>query len=305
MKAAEIVKKLGGRMRGNFTGTACCPAHNDRSPSLSVTDGPDGKVLAKCFAGCTQEAVIDALIRLGAWPARAMETSDLTEAERERHREQQREKEAERERERARRDAFIERTWERTWRDRLPADSLPIKTWLRVRGISSERLDFERLPLGWAPRCPLGKETAPAMVALMTDAITNKATGVHRTFLQEDGTAKAFGKDSRKMLGRAGIIRLSPDDEVEMGLGICEGIESGLSILAAGWAPIWAAGSLDALRLFPVLSGIECLTIFADPKPHEVAGARACADRWIEADREAVVRIPKNGDWNDALQEAT
>ena len=32
---------------------ACCPAHDDRDPSLSVREGDDGKVLVKCFAGCT------------------------------------------------------------------------------------------------------------------------------------------------------------------------------------------------------------------------------------------------------------
>lgn len=31
---------------------ACCPAHEDRSPSLSINAGDDGRVLLKCFAGC-------------------------------------------------------------------------------------------------------------------------------------------------------------------------------------------------------------------------------------------------------------
>lgn len=31
---------------------ACCPAHDDRGPSLSVTETDDGKVLVHCFAGC-------------------------------------------------------------------------------------------------------------------------------------------------------------------------------------------------------------------------------------------------------------
>jgi hypothetical protein len=106
------------------------------------------------------------------------------------------------------------------------------------------------------------------------------------------------------MLGKAGVIRLSPDEEVSLGLGICEGIETALAVMAAGWRPIWACGSLGALRDFPVLSGIEVLTIFADPKPIEVAGARTCATRWDEAGREAIVWIPRGGDWNDALREA-
>jgi hypothetical protein len=74
-----------------------------------------------------------------------------------------------------------------------------------------------------------------------------------------------------------------------------------LSVMAAGWRPIWACGSLSALTAFPVLSSIECLTIFADPKPHEIAGARTCAARWAEAGREVYIRVPSRGDWNDIL----
>jgi hypothetical protein len=173
--------------------------------------------------------------------------------------------------------------------------------WLGARRIDSRELDLDRLPLRWSPRCPLEKGTAPAMVALMTDAVTGEPVGVHRTFLLADGTAKAFGKDSRKMLGRAGVIRLSPDDEVTLGLGVCEGIETGLKLMAAGWQPIWACGSLNAVTGFPVLGGIECLTIFSDPKPSEIRGARTCGVRWAEAGREVFIRVPGQGDWNDTL----
>jgi hypothetical protein len=139
------------------------------------------------------------------------------------------------------------------------------------------------------------------MVALMTDPVSGQACGVHRTFLLPDGTGKAALEKPRQMLGTAGAIRL--DDEVALGLGIAEGIETTLAVVAAGWRPLWACGSLGLLTHFPVLAGIEALTVFADPKPHEVAGARACADRWVAAGREAVVRIPRDGDWNVALCE--
>jgi hypothetical protein len=143
------------------------------------------------------------------------------------------------------------------------------------------------------------------MIALMTDAVTGEACGLHRTFLLGDGSRKALGPNSRKMLGKAGIIRLSPDDEVELGLGICEGIETGLSLLAAGWAPIWACGSLIGVRSFPILSGIEAITIFSDPQANEIEAARDCARRWAADGREAAVRIPgPGGDWNDALGRA-
>jgi DNA-binding transcriptional ArsR family regulator len=51
---------------------ACCPAHDDTNPSLSLTEKADGTLLWKCFAGCSQEAVREALERLaGVRPATA------------------------------------------------------------------------------------------------------------------------------------------------------------------------------------------------------------------------------------------
>ena len=38
-----------------------CPAHDDRSPSLSISTGRDGRVLLKCFAGCSTESILAAL----------------------------------------------------------------------------------------------------------------------------------------------------------------------------------------------------------------------------------------------------
>lgn len=39
---------------------ACCPAHDDKDPSLFITKEPD-KILLKCFAGCSFDAIIGAL----------------------------------------------------------------------------------------------------------------------------------------------------------------------------------------------------------------------------------------------------
>lgn len=40
---------------------ACCPAHGDRDPSLSVKQGDDGRVLFSCKAGCSFKEVVSAL----------------------------------------------------------------------------------------------------------------------------------------------------------------------------------------------------------------------------------------------------
>jgi len=40
---------------------ACCPAHSDKRPSLNVRELDDGRILVKCFAGCSVEEVLDAV----------------------------------------------------------------------------------------------------------------------------------------------------------------------------------------------------------------------------------------------------
>jgi len=37
---------------GSGTYIACCPSHEDKNPSLSIRDLPDGRILIHCFAGC-------------------------------------------------------------------------------------------------------------------------------------------------------------------------------------------------------------------------------------------------------------
>ena len=54
------------RWHGDHSFLACCPAHDDRNPSFSVRD-KNGMILVKCWAGCSQEEVIDALRGMGLW----------------------------------------------------------------------------------------------------------------------------------------------------------------------------------------------------------------------------------------------
>lgn len=72
----ELARALGnGRENKVADGwVTTCPAHNDGKASLSLR-APHGKILFKCHAGCTQEAVRDALIAQGLWEKRqAQET---------------------------------------------------------------------------------------------------------------------------------------------------------------------------------------------------------------------------------------
>lgn len=46
---------------GNDQWMACCPAHDDRSPSLSIKDAGNGKILVNCLAGCSALDVLGAV----------------------------------------------------------------------------------------------------------------------------------------------------------------------------------------------------------------------------------------------------
>lgn len=149
------------------------------------------------------------------------------------------------------------------------------------RGLHLNGLDLSHC-LRWDDlrRCIVGK---------MTDPRIGKMTGVHRIFLDREGR-----KLRRAMLGRKGVVRLTPDEEVTFGLAIAEGIEDALCVILSGAGPAWSACDAGGIEKFPVLAGIDCLTIFADRDPRgtgEVA-ARACARRWLEAGKEARLWLP-------------
>ncbi|OAT82234.1 CHC2 zinc finger domain-containing protein [Desulfotomaculum copahuensis] len=61
MQLSEFLSRLEGVKRSGNNYTALCPAHGDRQNSLSVTE-KDGKILLKCFAGCS---VTDIVSKLG------------------------------------------------------------------------------------------------------------------------------------------------------------------------------------------------------------------------------------------------
>ncbi|MBS0498169.1 MAG: DNA primase [Proteobacteria bacterium] len=40
---------------------ACCPAHDDKTPSLAIRQTADGVVLIRCFAGCAAHEIVAAV----------------------------------------------------------------------------------------------------------------------------------------------------------------------------------------------------------------------------------------------------
>jgi len=167
---------------------------------------------------------------------------------------------------------------------------------------------LKRIPnyggLRWHPRCPWGGDDyLPCIIARYTDAISAEPRGIRRRPIRDGEKARTLGP----MAGC--VVRPWPDEEVTQGLYLAEGVEtaafaaSRVSVRGTLLQPIWAAGSANNLETFPVLSGIECLTVLVDndESGRGQEAARRCAERWARAGRKVILRTPKQlgADFND------
>jgi putative DNA primase/helicase len=69
---------------------------------------------------------------------------------------------------------------------------------------------------------------------------------------------------------------------------------------------VWARGSAGAIATFPVLAGIEAITVLGEIGDHGVnhRAAQTCTAHWIDAGRDAFIVVPKvGGDLNDVWRE--
>lgn len=283
---AEICKALKGYFRG-AKGMCQCPAHADSSPSLSVSETRDGRVLVHCFAGCDQRAVIDALRRMGLWPDGKLvddpsypgrlttPPDDMDKDERER-------------RKKAR----------ELWFGAKDASGTPVETYLRSRAI---RL---RVPpsIRFAPRCrhPHGDDL-PALVGAIQDG-EGKITGVQRIYLAADGAGKADVTPTKATLGpmKDGAVRLAKAGEI---LGLAEGIETALSARQLFSIPVWATLGANRLGAVTLPECVKRIYIFADTGEVGLREAYKAADTYLELGIGCIVQPPEPcfSDWNDVL----
>jgi phage/plasmid primase-like uncharacterized protein len=171
--------------------------------------------------------------------------------------------------------------------------------YLRSRGADLAECPQLDHALRFNPSCPWDMGRRPCLVALWTDAKTGEPRAIHRRPITPNGRKI----DVWKALGpTAGcVIRLWPDEEVSQGLVIGEGIETsliaGTRVQHNGTLlrPAWAAGDKGHLAKFPLLSGIEALTILVDNDTNDAGqlAAAECRDRWISGGREVIRLTPR------------
>jgi hypothetical protein len=192
----------------------------------------------------------------------------------------------------------------RLWNEARDPRGTVVATYLASRGlmlpddITSDEIRFH-------PALKFNGRWVGGMVALFRDIRTNEACGIHRTFL--DGAGR---KLDRRMLGRAraAAIKLDADSVVALGLHIGEGIESCLAARLSGFRPAWALGSAGAIATFPILAGVEAITVLGEVNDGGAnqRASQACAARWVAARKEAFTVVPRTGgDLNDVWREVT
>ena len=141
-----------------------------------------------------------------------------------------------------------------------------------------------------------------AAIALFRNFATGEPQAVSRIFLDSGGR-----KINRKFMGPVGGagIMLDAFDAVTAGLHLAEGVETAQAARQLGLKPTWALGSAGAIAAFPVLTGVECLTLLAERDDASARAVEACGTRWTGAGKEVLVTRSFNGkDINDALMGA-
>lgn len=274
---------------------APCPAHGGRSPTLSVSEGRDGRLLLKCFAECSTDDVLAAL---------GLEVRDLFDtvappAVRTPRVAPMRDPEPSDD---ARRKALLAAD---LWGSAHYLTSGPAIEYLLGRGCRIPPSDGD---LRWHPDARVFGFAGPALVGRISRATdAREAIGLHLTWLERDGLG--WKRAERRYLGgkSGGVVRLWPDEAATYSLGVAEGVETALS-LAHVHAPVWACLDAGNLAGMPVLDGVESLTIAAD-RDESGTGQRAaadCAQRWLDAGREVLVLLPDQvgSDLNDEVAHA-
>ena len=278
-QARAIVESLDGTWRRD-KGMCCCPAHNDRTPSLSVRLGRKA-ILFHCFAGCSNEAVIAALERCGVRGRDLFSGSGSVEFQ-------------------PKKNLPFSPNARRLWQSAMAITDSPAERYLAQRGLmsTSDQLRY----LGRTPLGPRGAvQFLPAMLAAVTTDMG--VVALHRTFLDAAGGKLAGFERPKRALGSLGFgaVRVAPP--VQGRLGLAEGIESALSAMQLFGIPCWATLGNERFGLVSIPESVRELFLFID---NDAGGAHA-EERALKAyaapDRVIHSRAPVSPgfDWNDEL----
>ena len=280
-RAREIVDSLGGTWRRN-RGMCRCPAHDDRTPSLSVSLGQRA-ILFHCFAGCSRAEILSALGRRGGRTRERFDGSGgpLPELVRE---------------------ETADRNAVRLWRGAVALKGSAAEAYLAKRGVTqlSPDLRFHR-------RTPLGPRGAVRFLPAMLAAVRTDlgVIAVHRTFLDPAEARLADFERPKRALGslQNGAVRLTAPRDGR--LGLAEGLETALSAMQIFGVPCWATLGNERFGLVAIPESVRELHLFVDnDRGGDLAEERG-SEAYRQEGRRSLAKRPANldTDWNDVLLE--
>ncbi len=280
--ARQLVRALGGDWLGEY-GMARCPAHLDRTPSLSIKN-EKGKVLVHCHAGCSQQKVLAALRKLGLWPCSAITANFQNKGS----------------------DVPIKpnslkspniEIAQAIWNDATAIEGTPAEIYLCSRSIAVPAPASIR----YVPNCfHAAGIRLPAVVAAIQNS-RGILTAIQRVYLRPDGVGRAEFDNNKSSLGRMddGAVRLGSASEV---LGLSEGWETGLSAIQLCSVPVWAALGAGRMHQVRVPDAVREVIIFADNDQPGREAAERTAHVHDRSGRRVQIRLPSIGkDFNDEL----
>jgi putative DNA primase/helicase len=273
MNALDIGIARKGRRNGSGWLVRCpCPNHGkgrgDMSPSLSVADGDEGRLLLRCFAGCEFVDILDELKHRGlidsehAVPLKNRKMLQVATP--------------------LVADVGALAIWQAT----IEAQETVVDEYLNRRGI------YLRPPM---LRCRLDRRS---MVAGM-QAPDGKVIAIQQTWLTGEGEKAAAKRLTTGNLG-AGAVRLGA---VGRSLGLAEGVETALSAMQMTGMTVWASLGASRLHNVELPAEVEEVHIFVDNDEPGRTAAKRAADVHTSIGRRVYLRSPPDqcGDWNDFL----
>ncbi|MBF5089100.1 virulence-associated protein E [Novosphingobium sp. NBM11] len=278
-RGMALVRNLGGHWAAG-KGMCRCPAHPDRSPSLSVRTG-DIDLLFKCFAGCDTIDVLRAIARLGPLPTAGPLNSYTAHPGAD--------------------EGWLQSRAMDLWEEARAITDTPVERYLLNRAIRqfSPALRFH-------PRTPLGPRRQivfrPAMLAAVQEG--SRVIAIQRTFLDTVLARRARDLGNpRRMLGRParGTVMLA---EATDALGLAEGVETALSAMILLGIPVWAALGNERLGRVAIPTRVDRLILLPDnDRPGRRAEVLAREAHTVPG-RTIETIWPWHGlnDWNDVLR---
>ena len=240
----RLVDTLGGRWTG-YRALCRCPAHADKTPSLSIRQGDRG-ILVRCFAGCDNHDVLRELSRVAHVPRTgAPDRTDFDKTP----------------------NANVARLW---------SEAIDTSGTLAAHYLDRRCIDPGFCNLRYHPRCPKGPKpgttfTPALLVAAHDDA---QLRAVQRIFLDPEGRAI-----DKLMIGRPEAASWRGRAPADGRLAIAEGFETAARFMMRTGIPCWAALGAARLPLLALPSALDELIIAEDPD----AEGRAAATRSVLA----------------------